>query len=562
MLKKATLLFATLTVSVFSSNIEEKWSIQMNDPTTIGFIDSHIITRNSSTIKSINTLDTTQECSITNGINFFEPVVIQDKVIITKPDDTNILTAFDSNCNELFTLPSHYKSISIDEDIPSDDTNLHFISKNEWGNEANYIHYNLSTNQMNDINFSNIYWSNYDEKNHMIQFLGDANLSNDTNGTKIQVYDFNTGEKLYSAPISNYAPAENNSSYNKNINNIVYDEDSAIFYVTYTFDNTQRLNVIKNDINSTFSIMDIEVKSGDDLRTKIYPTQNFVAVHVSDWMGDINQLEIFDTQTYQHTCTSYDNWVRKVFSNDNDTISYIYGGGSDEKLKSVDVNCNVKYDFDVNVSLYGDGMEMDAYMFEKLDDNSLSVIYKDDGVYTFNNYDYINGELLHSFKLSDYTNSYYAVTLLDNDLFAFIANKEIKILDKTGQILVYHFLNQKYIHDVKNNSNELYLKGMKSDGSQYLTNLTLNLSSIPQNSEAQLLTKEMIDNYPTGWSLVGSSEAVEDLSLFDDVSLVWKWNNGTWEAYSNNPYTKTLIENSNFSEIQTIEPNSGFWIKK
>ena len=74
--------------------------------------------------------------------------------------------------------------------------------------------------------------------------------------------------------------------------------------------------------------------------------------------------------------------------------------------------------------------------------------------------------------------------------------------------------------------------------------------------------KTFVDSLGLGWHLVGSSDAILDMSLFDSVDLVWTFNAGRWEWYANDEEYKAVLSESGFKEIKGIKPLSGIWIYK
>jgi hypothetical protein len=74
--------------------------------------------------------------------------------------------------------------------------------------------------------------------------------------------------------------------------------------------------------------------------------------------------------------------------------------------------------------------------------------------------------------------------------------------------------------------------------------------------------KTFVDSLELGWHLVGNSDAILDMSLFDSVDLVWTFNAGRWEWYANDEEYKAVLSESGFKEIKGIKPLSGIWIYK
>ena len=68
-----------------------------------------------------------------------------------------------------------------------------------------------------------------------------------------------------------------------------------------------------------------------------------------------------------------------------------------------------------------------------------------------------------------------------------------------------------------------------------------------------------------GWQLLGTSESIKDMSIFDNgaIKTVWIFDKVTesWKAFSNDSDIKKLIEESNItSPLYSIDSNKGFWI--
>ena len=74
---------------------------------------------------------------------------------------------------------------------------------------------------------------------------------------------------------------------------------------------------------------------------------------------------------------------------------------------------------------------------------------------------------------------------------------------------------------------------------------------------------DKLNNLSTGWHLLGTSTNIDNLSIFDNVDIVWKWNENSWEAYSSNNMINTMIKNnSKIDTLEKIEADKGFWINK
>lgn len=92
--------------------------------------------------------------------------------------------------------------------------------------------------------------------------------------------------------------------------------------------------------------------------------------------------------------------------------------------------------------------------------------------------------------------------------------------------------------------------------------LCKNNPSLCGIAPANILTLEDINTLSSGWHLVGTSEAINDFSLFSSVKMLWYWENG-WKAYSPVEAIKTsIINSSSVGRLDTINAKKGFWIFK
>lgn len=65
-----------------------------------------------------------------------------------------------------------------------------------------------------------------------------------------------------------------------------------------------------------------------------------------------------------------------------------------------------------------------------------------------------------------------------------------------------------------------------------------------------------------GWKLLGSSEAISDMTGFADVKVIWAHRNGRWYAYSPDEDTAATLVSKGISELTSIPAYSGFWVVK
>lgn len=83
-----------------------------------------------------------------------------------------------------------------------------------------------------------------------------------------------------------------------------------------------------------------------------------------------------------------------------------------------------------------------------------------------------------------------------------------------------------------------------------------------QSSTNVNITTTYLDSLPSGWTLSGTNSSISDLKIFDNVQVIWIYNNKEWNAYSPNLSMSQNIQNSNIDIITTIPQNSGVWIYK
>ena len=85
-----------------------------------------------------------------------------------------------------------------------------------------------------------------------------------------------------------------------------------------------------------------------------------------------------------------------------------------------------------------------------------------------------------------------------------------------------------------------------------------NINSIPTNWNS-----EKINELSSGWTLNGTNGEIRDLEIFNNVTLVWIFQNGVWKVYSSDStITNSLITRYNLEIIDFIPADSGFWINK
>lgn len=80
--------------------------------------------------------------------------------------------------------------------------------------------------------------------------------------------------------------------------------------------------------------------------------------------------------------------------------------------------------------------------------------------------------------------------------------------------------------------------------------------------EVKAVTAEDINTLESGWHLVGTSQAITDLGVFDTAKVVWAWSNG-WKLYSPvQSIQETIASSLSYTSLDQIDAQKGFWILK
>jgi hypothetical protein len=76
------------------------------------------------------------------------------------------------------------------------------------------------------------------------------------------------------------------------------------------------------------------------------------------------------------------------------------------------------------------------------------------------------------------------------------------------------------------------------------------------------VNKTDISSLSPGWHLIGTTQKITDLSIFDSAKSVWSWENG-WSSYSPIAGINDTIKSSpNIDVIKQINSKRGFWVFK
>ncbi len=75
------------------------------------------------------------------------------------------------------------------------------------------------------------------------------------------------------------------------------------------------------------------------------------------------------------------------------------------------------------------------------------------------------------------------------------------------------------------------------------------------------LSKKKIDELKNGWSIVATTAPVTDMTIFDDVQIVWSYIDGGWLGYSPNGVYRDELHTKGVL-MEQIPQNSALWIYK
>lgn len=301
-------------------------------------------------------------------------------------------------------------------------------------------------------------------------------------------------------------------------------DETKQYYLVKKY-SSDEANIIKADLSSSFlsSIANIyildETNTSDYIRASIVGNNNNLFVQINK---NVYQIDIANNPPKVETISNQISNINKLIYA---KCSYLFYSSNFENLSIVD-----------------------------LDTNSTSTIKTWDpyNAIMINNMLYMTnmGAMVNAIDVSDPSNPIIESNTTQwghtDDLFA----KDGKLYVARGWagLLVYDISEcQSGVSDIYSNcSND--------------TNTTT-----PQTKSCSCFDINDINSLPSGWSLVGSGCAITNLDMFDNIGIVWYWDNieQKWLAYSHNITTKTAIENlENVQLLNKIDSKKGFWIYK
>ena len=81
--------------------------------------------------------------------------------------------------------------------------------------------------------------------------------------------------------------------------------------------------------------------------------------------------------------------------------------------------------------------------------------------------------------------------------------------------------------------------------------------------EALAPSESTVNELTLGWSLISTSSAITELTMFSDVKVIWIYVDGAWQGWSSDQTILQQIElDENYKVITSIPNNSGIWVLK
>jgi len=86
---------------------------------------------------------------------------------------------------------------------------------------------------------------------------------------------------------------------------------------------------------------------------------------------------------------------------------------------------------------------------------------------------------------------------------------------------------------------------------------------LPLCTVLTLTYAQTIKTIPKGWSLNGiglNENSLDPSTLPNDISTVWKYSDGSWQAYSGDTDMADTLKGASITELNSIDQGEGFWI--
>ena len=114
---------------------------------------------------------------------------------------------------------------------------------------------------------------------------------------------------------------------------------------------------------------------------------------------------------------------------------------------------------------------------------------------------------------------------------------------------------------VQTGENEFVSVGFVT-GSDYNPDL-ITLRVIVQNQTdyiAPNITTDFLNSLSSGWHLLGTNSDINDMSVFDNTEIVWRYEyDGKWYAYKQD---MSKVTAAGYDPIISLKRGEGFWVYK
>lgn len=335
-----------------------------------------------------------------------------------------------------------------------------------------------------------------------------------------------------------------------------YETDSNI-----SVEDEKETKTIKSINDSNTSLEDVENNS-----TSVYVDGiNFIFNEISLYsygefgefvtyyrLNDINPSNSSDLNMSYNQETGYYEMYLKAFKNIvsdpnlNVSLNMTYSINDEYRYWSANTNMAIS-----NPNYYVDNEAPKIETITMTKEQNSSSTYRVTMIIKDNSQDKINGGIISS--LSKQTN-----LIIDGNNYSYIVDQSEMNHDILSGAYTYSInyygLN---IYDESGN----YMNIDEEAKLPQMFQIKDNGSKIIPYTQGDIATKQVINATNIGeWCLLGTTYGVHNpQAVFENVTVAWSYNNGIWSAYSKN--TQAILD-ANYTLINTIEPNSGFWIYK
>lgn len=179
--------------------------------------------------------------------------------------------------------------------------------------------------------------------------------------------------------------------------------------------------------------------------------------------------------------------------------------------------------------------------------------------YNGTNYIYNEYDLEGTYMMLGKDGTYSSTALINGTMattFGYITNYTsssvtyTNILDGTSITESYQF------------SNNILTMSSSGLNTSYTMTAKKVLQVATQPSNNSNITMTYLNSLSSGWTLIGTQSSITDLTVFNNVQIIWIHHNGIWSAYSSIASINQNILNANIPIISAIPENNGIWILK